>query len=294
MTHPPHRPVAAVIIPHYNDPVRLVRCLDALMPQVHALSVPVDVIVVDNNSDQPLPTGMPAAWAPARLVVETAKGAAHARNRGVAETASDRLFFLDSDCLPAPDWLDTALRVADRAPLVGGSVPVFDETPPPRSGAEAFEAVFAFDFRRYIEEKGFSGSGNLLTRREVFDRIGGFRAGLSEDLDWCHRATAAGFALVYAEELRASHPSRSDWAALERKWRRLTEEAWGLKGRDAAARAGWALRALAMPVSALVHMPRVLRSPALRNSGERRAGLETLFRLRMRRCGWMLRQALAG
>lgn len=290
MTHSLQPCDAAVIIPHYNDPVRLARCLDALMPQLAGLAAAIEVIVVDNNSDQPLPP-VSDTWPGVRLVTETAKGAALARNRGVAETTAQRLFFLDSDCLPAPDWLETALRVADRAPLVGGSVPVFDETPPPRSGAEAFEAVFAFDFRRYIEEKGFSGSGNLLTRRDVFDRIGGFRAGLSEDLDWCHRATAAGFALVYAEELRASHPSRSDWSALERKWRRLTDEAWGLEGRGPAARTRWALRALAMPLSILAHLPRVVRSNSLASGRERLRAAGTLTRLRLRRCGWMLAQA---
>lgn len=282
---------AAVIIPHYNDQTRLARCLDALVPQLARAPEPVEVVVVDNNSQPPLTQDYMGRWQQVRFVVETGKGAALARNRGVAETTAPALFFVDSDCLPAEDWLATAFAVRQRAPLVGGTVPVFDETPPPRSGAEAFEAVFAFDFRRYIEEKGFSGSGNLVTRREVFEAIGGFRPGLSEDLDWCHRATAAGFALVYAEELRASHPSRSDWTALERKWRRLTDETWGLKAHGPRQRLLWALRALAMPLSALAHTPKVLHSKQLVSFGERLAALATLFRLRIRRGLWMLAQA---
>lgn len=284
---------AAVIIPHYNDQTRLARCLDALVPQLAEAPGRTEIVVVDNGSDPALPPGYMDRWPEVRFVVETGRGAALARNRGVAETSATALFFIDSDCLPAGDWLATAFAVRDRAALVGGSVPVFDETPPPRSGAEAFEAVFAFDFRRYIEEKGFSGSGNLVTRRAVFDRIGGFRPGLSEDLDWCHRATAAGFDLVHAEELEASHPSRSDWPALKRKWRRLTDETWGLRGRGPDARIGWAVRALAMPLSALVHLPKVLRSDRLDTRGDRLKCIATLFRLRLLRSVWMIGQAMS-
>lgn len=285
-------PAAAVIIPHYNDQTRLARCLDALIPQMAEAPEPVEVLVVDNNSDPALTPDYMARWPQVRFVVETGKGAALARNRGVAESTAPALFFIDSDCLPADDWLATAFAVRDRAPLVGGSVPVFDETPPPRSGAEAFEAIFAFDFRTYIEQKGFSGSGNLVTRRAVFDAIGGFRPGLSEDLDWCHRATAAGFTLVYAEELCASHPSRSDWPALRRKWLRLTEETWGLRDHGPMGRLRWGLRALAMPLSALAHTPKVLRSNKLDSGDERMAALGTLYRLRFLRGRWMLEQAL--
>ena len=280
---------AAIVIPHYNDTERLGRCLEALWPQVIE---GIEVIVVDNGSSQSL-DGIRVRWPGVRILTEAQKGAAHARNRGVAETTADRLLFIDSDCVPADDWVGTGLEVADRADLVGGLVAVFDETPPPRSGAEAFETVFAFDFKSYIEKKGFSGSGNLVTWRRVFDRIGGFRAGMSEDLDWSHRATAAGFSLVYEERLRVTHPSRSDWPALRHKWRRVTEELWGLEGRGAGARARWAAKGLAMIPSILVHTPKVLRHPELDTRDKARA-LATLARLRLQRAVWMLRQAAGG
>jgi GT2 family glycosyltransferase len=291
-------PEAAVIIPHFNDAVRLGRCLAALMPQVRAAERAaervVEVVVVDNAS-APEAQGALAALCLAhpglRLVTEPQPGAALARNRGVAETTAPRLFFLDCDCLPDADWLATALQVADAADLVGGEIRVFDETPPPRSAAQAFEAVFAFDNRAYIAEKGFSVTANLLTRRDVFADVGGFVPGLSEDLDWCHRARAKGYRLIHAPALRAGHPSRGDWAALRRKWRRLTEEAFGLQGQSLAARLRWALRAALMPLSILAHLPRVLRSRRLTGPAERLAAAAMLARLRLTRAVWMLRQA---
>lgn len=287
---------AAVIIPHYNDSARLARCLAALRPQIEAAAGRAELVVVDNGStgaDAAALAALRAAEPGLRLVTEPRKGAAEARNRGVAETRAPLLFFLDSDCLPEPDWLATAFASAAAGDIVGGEITLFDETPPPRSGAEAFEAAFAFDNRGYIERKGFSVTANLLTRRDVFAATGPFVHGLSEDLDWCLRARAQGFRLVHAPALRVGHPARADWPALARKWRRLTEESFALRPPGAAERAKWALRALAMPVSVLAHAPRLLRHPAL-SPGEKLAGLATLGRIRLARMGWMLRQAATG
>ncbi len=280
-------PLYAVIIPHYNDVTRLMRCLEALMPQLDDSG---ELLVVDNNSTADLDP-LRQAYPDLRLVSEPQKGAAEARNRGVLETTAANLFFLDCDCVPDADWLATARAVHARADVIGGQIRVFDETPAPRSGAEAFEAVFAFDNRGYVEAKGFSVTANLLTRRDVFEATGPFVAGLSEDLDWCRRATGKGFGLVYEDRLRVAHPSRSDWSALKRKWRRLTEESFGVNGRGLGDRLRWGLRAALMPVSAAVHTPKVLFHSVL-NGGERLRGVATLWRLRLQRGVWMLRQAI--
>jgi GT2 family glycosyltransferase len=283
-------PEAAVIIPHWNDVARLTRCLAALMPQI---GPDTEVVVVDNDSTEPL-TDLQASYPDLRIVTETRKGAAFARNRGVAATTAPRLYFLDCDCVPDENWIAVANQVADRGDLVGGAIAVIDETPPPRTGAQAFEAIFAFDNKSYIERQGFSVTANLLTKRIVFDQVGGFLPGLSEDYDWCRRATRAGYQLIYAEELHVRHPSRGDWPSLERKWHRVTRELYGVAGSTPVARLRWAIRALAMPFSILYHAPRVLFSPVLSGADERLAGLATLARLRLCRCGWMLKQAMGG
>ena len=298
MTGAPAAPSAgpaqlAVIIPHYNDPVRLGTCLAALVP--HLPETGVETVVVDNDSPCDL-SALIAAHPGIRFVTEPTKGAAAARNRGVRETSAPALLFLDSDCVPAADWLATALRLA-AAPLgdvMGGRIDTFDETAPPRNGAQAFETVFAFQQRAYIEDKGFSVTANLLTTRAVFADVGDLIVGLSEDMDWCFRATAKGYSLVYAEDLRVSHPTRSDRPALLRKWRRTTDEMFHLHGTGATDRLTWGLRALAVAGSSLVHLPKVLGSEKLRDGHERRAGAGMLLRLRLQRAVWMLTQAATG
>lgn len=274
---------AVVIIPHKDDPVRLDRCLAALLP---TLPDEVAVAVVDNGSERDI-TDVLSRYPGVDLLHEPLAGAANARNRGVAETDAQLLLFLDADCLPDANWVETALAVADQGDLVTGEVYVFHETEGLHSGAQAFEQVFAFDFRTYVARDGFAGTGNLVTTREVFDKVGPFRAGMSEDKDWCQRATALGFKLTYVHELRVGHPSRKDWPALSRKWRRLTEEARELHRANGKSNAAWVLRALAMPASVFVHAPRVLRASGLTGIEKVRA-MMTLTRIRLARMVWML------
>ena len=284
-------PTHAVIIPHFNDVDRLGRCLAAVF---NGDVTGVEVLVVDNGSTQPM-GALRKEFPKVVFVAEPDKGAALARNRGVRESTAAGLIFLDADCLPAPGWLTAAKRASDGADIVGGAIDVFDETPPPRNGAQAFETVFAFNYKDYIENNGFSVTANLVTTRAVFDAVGDFIAGVSEDAEWCQRATAKGFTLTLDETMRVGHPTRSDWVALERKWRRIAQEMYQLHRAGHAGRAGnvlWFLRALAMLASIPVHIPKLLGSPKLNGMTERMKGVATLVRLRVLRSWWMIRQAL--
>ncbi|QDY71568.1 glycosyltransferase family 2 protein [Qingshengfaniella alkalisoli] len=289
MSEDRQRYALAVIIPHYNDLDRLRTCLEHLHPQ---LSTDVECVVVDNGSDDDI-DGLMSSYPDLRLVVEPQKGAAAARNRGVRETTAPLLTFLDCDCKPAPDWISCGREVAARGDLVGGRVDTFDETPAPRSGAEAFETVFAFHQRDYVKRKGFSVTANLLTPRSVFEAVGPFRNEVAEDVDWCHRATALGHKLVYADEWRVAHPTRQDWAALRKKWRRTTNERFQLAGTGFVARLKWSAMALVVLASGPAHLPKVWGSRRL-STREKYRGSLTLLRIRSTRAIWMVTQALTG
>ena len=287
-------PKAAVIIPHYNDTVRLEKCLAALVPQ--AAATEVEIVVVDNGSTEDI-TELTAGFAGVTFLEERKKGAAAARNTGVANSKAPWLFFIDADCIPDADWLATALKtgpyVRQTEGIVGGTVRLFDETPPPRSGAEAFETVFAFPQKEYVERKNFSVTANLLTSRAVFDSTGPFDGSVVEDSDWCQRAVAKGFPIVFKPDLVVAHPTRQDWPSLRKKWKRTTAENYFANGTGRSARVKWGLRALVVAASGPLHLPRILRHPDL-TAQERLRGALTLLRLRMLRACWMLRQALLG
>jgi GT2 family glycosyltransferase len=281
----------AVIIPHFNDLARLERCLAALVTQD---LTGTEIVVVDNAS--PVDMGpLQAAYPQVRFVAQPERGAAAARNKGVEVTRAPWIFLLDADCVPSGGWLARARQIArgDANVVSGGRIDVFDETPAPRSGAEAFETVFAFDQERYIREDGFSVTANLVTARAVFEATGPMVTGLSEDVDWCRRAVAAGATLRYDPALVVSHPTRPDWLALQKKWRRMTEEGYGLARAAPGGRAKWLLKALLMPVSVVVHLPRVLRHGSLSGLEKRRA-VTILVVLRLQRMIWMIAQATRG
>lgn len=273
-------PTLAIIIPHYNDATRLARCLEALEPQLDA---GVEVVVADNASPCDL-SGVAARFDWVHVVIQPEKGAGPARNAGIAATTAPWLAFIDADCIAAPDWVSRAKLIATGAgdTITGGRVDVFDETPPPRTGAEAFEAVFAFKMERYLREEAFLGAGNLIVSRAGFEQAGPFRPAVAEDKEWSQRAASRGLTLAYDDSLAVSHPSRSDWTALARKWERLVSEDYKL----GVSRVTWVLKALAMPASALAHLPRILRAPQL-SGGEKARAAATLFRLRLARMGWM-------
>lgn len=277
-------PSVSVIVPHYHDLERLDRCLASLVRQTYPPD-DFEIVVADNMS----PEGEAAVAARiagrARLVFASEKGAGPARNVAVAASTGAMLAFIDADCIADPDWLARGVAALQGGDLVGGRMIVLVEGRGTKSGAEAFEAVFAFDNRAYVLDKHFSVTANLFCPREVFDRTGPFRNGMSEDLDWCLRAREAGYRIRYADDAIVSHPARPDWPALKKKWVRINAELHQLEMLRPGGWMRWARHTLLLPLSILAHAPRVLRSAALSGPEERLAALVMLARLRLWRFG---------
>jgi glycosyltransferase involved in cell wall biosynthesis len=273
-------PRISVIIPHYNDIAALDLCLSSVTRQT-APADSFEIVVADNMS----PIGEDAVRAAiagrARLVLATERGAGPARNAAVRESRGEILAFIDADCIAEPDWLAAGVRALDQHDVVGGHVFIHIGHDRPLSSAEAFEAVFAFDFKNYVERKGFTGAGNMFCRRSVFDATGPFRVGMSEDLEWSRRATAAGFTLGYAADARVGHPPRRNWAELRHKWLRIQAETFALKPPTLVNRLRFLARGWLMPLSIIAHASRIFTSSALQRDADRWAALRGLTRLRM-------------
>jgi len=163
---------------------------------------------------------------------------------------------------------------------VGGRVRVLVTDPIDMTGVEAFERVFAFDFKTYIEKKGFTGAGNMFCQRALFDRVGPFGVALSEDVDWSHRAVATGATMGNAPKSVVGHPARVTWEQLSSKWRRLNIETYGLTADRPFRRLQWLARNALVPLSAFVHALKVLASPELTSHRQRALATGVLFRLR--------------
>lgn len=270
----------SVIIPHYNDLDGLDRCLSALARQTYPAEL-IEVIVADNCSPQGAGAVEECIAGRARMVVCPTRGAGPTRNAGVAASSAALLAFIDSDCVAEPQWLEAGMAALAGHDIIGGAVKVSVSNSGPLSSAEAYEICFAFNNEHYVRKKGFTGTGNLFTPRRVFDDVGPFRVGMSEDIEWCHRATARGHRLGYAADAAVSHPARRDWTELRRKWLRIHSELYALRLPTVPNRLGWLARSWAMPLSILAHVPVIWSNAGLTSSRDRRAALTGLVQLRL-------------
>lgn len=281
-------PRISVVVPHYNDPGGLARCLDSLEAQTIGRDA-FEIVVGDNASPCGLEAVERAVAGRGRIVTITEKGAGPARNGAAAAAGGEILAFIDSDCIAEPGWLAAGTAAVAPGRFIGGRMFVL-RPQGAINGAQALEMVLAFDNEAYVRDKQFTVTANLFVTAADFARVGPFRTGVSEDLEWCHRAIAKGLEIAYAPDAAVGHPPRDDWAALKGKARRIEQELYLFALERPGGRAKWFVRSLLLPGMIAVEAPKLLRAPQI--AGARAAALATLVRIRLWRSAAGLRQSL--
>jgi glycosyltransferase involved in cell wall biosynthesis len=228
-------PTVSVIIPVRNGADLLRSCLAALLLQTYPAEL-VEVVIVDNASTEDLRPAMPADPR-VRLLHEARPGSYAARNTGLAAATGTVLAFTDGDCVPDPAWLTEAvsvLRAQPRADMVGGAVTMFFRGPEPASGPELYEARHGFPQESYLRDQQFAVTANMLTWRDVVDRVGGFDGSLVSrgDADFGHRVAAAGLLQRYAPDAVVRHPARATWREVRDKTIRVSRGRRDVDSRD--------------------------------------------------------------
>jgi GT2 family glycosyltransferase len=279
--------LASVVVPHYNDKIRLQACLASLEDQTIRRER-YEIIVADNGTPGGI-ADVASRFPHVRFVEEKRKGAAHARNAAIAVAESAALAFIDADCVADPAWLEEGLRALEHADLVGGAIQLTARDRDAPTPVEVFEMLFAFRQQQYIEKQKFAVTANLFTKRMVFDVVGGFRHGLPEDTDWCWRAVAAGYALRFAPDACVLHPARHDWAELVAKWDRLVREKYNAMRQRPFFAPRWLILALLTGASGLPHGVQVLLSNKDILWRRRLATVAVLTKIRL----WRTRRMLA-
>jgi glycosyltransferase involved in cell wall biosynthesis len=273
-------PVVSVIIPHMNDIDNLHCCLDLLGRQTFP-SGTFEVVVADNGSASGLEAVRAVVGSRARTIRAEKKGAAQARNVAVTQSRGAILAFIDSDCRPGADWLAEGVAGLDSYDVVGGAIRVEVADPDNMTPTEAFEVVFAFRNAMYIRNKGFTVTASMFVRRDVFDAVGPFRVGVSEDVDWCHRARRLGYRLGYADQAVVGHPARRTWADLRRKSSRLTSESYELYREISFGQMLWLMWTWLLPVSIIPHLLYIFTTRKLSRFRDRLNAAQVLARIRL-------------
>lgn len=138
-----------VVIPTYNGEKRLSSVLDQLKLQTFTKNISWEIIVIDNNSTDntgQLIKQYQQNWQydyKLKYFREEKQGAAFARQKGVKESNSPLIGFLDDDNIPAVNWVEAAYDFAQQHPQAGafGSLITgeFEIEPPPN-----FDRIKAF------------------------------------------------------------------------------------------------------------------------------------------------------
>jgi GT2 family glycosyltransferase len=280
----------SVIVPHFNDLIGLEACLSRLTVQTFPADA-YQIIIADNGSTCGADAVRKVINGRGVLVEVPEKGAGPARNGGIAAAKGALFAFTDSDCQPEPHWLAEGVKALSEYDFVGGRMEVLVDDLADMTPVEAFERVFAFDNEKYVLTKGFTVTANLFAHRKIFDACGGFKTGVSEDLEWSQRASAAGYRLGYAAGAIVGHPARRTWPELKRKWERLNFETYGLSAGARFRRLKWLARSLLLPPSVVIHARRAFTSPELFTLKQRLGAVQILAVLRLWRFADCLRLA---
>jgi glycosyltransferase involved in cell wall biosynthesis len=212
----------SVIIPVRDDP-RLAVCLDALARQTYSQER-FEIVVIDNGQ-LGASAGFVAPYANVSLFHEPAPGAYAARNRGVQHARGEVLAFTDADCVPSPGWLAAGaerLSGSDAPDAVGGEIEVVPRDPARLTAAELYEMVWGFPQESFVVDKHFAATANLFVRREAFEAVGPFNAGMMSagDVEWGQRAHSMGKTLVFGSSALVRHAARRTIGDLAAKYAR--------------------------------------------------------------------------
>ncbi|GAB0147530.1 hypothetical protein McPS_02700 [Marichromatium sp. PS1] len=204
-------PRVSVVVPAYQAEATLGRCLDALLAQ-HTAADDYEVILVDDGSRDR--TAEIARRYPLRYVHQANAGPAAARNHGARLARGELLLFTDSDCVPAPDWIER-MRAPFADPEVMAVKGAYRSDQPQlvaRFVQLEFEQRFARLRRRARIDMVDTYSAGY--RRAVFVALGGFDPRFpkadNEDTELSYRMAARGMRMVFAPDAVVSHFGHPD------------------------------------------------------------------------------------
>lgn len=209
----------SVVIPAYNEEKYIAKTLKSLMNQDFPREL-FEVIVVNNGSTDK--THQVAEKFDVKVIrYNKVQGVSAARDVGSKMAEGEIIAGTDADTVVPKYWLKTIesnLRAGD---VVGVSGPVGI------AGGTILQRLsyfLGFEFYRVIEaitKKVYFTGMNFAIKKEVFDKIGGFRVSLvaGEDLDLSLRAVKYG-KIVYDTRLKTmTDPRRLREGSLKSFWR---------------------------------------------------------------------------
>ncbi|MDO8551800.1 MAG: glycosyltransferase family A protein [bacterium] len=233
----------SVIIPSRNQSHALKLCLEAFQKQT---VLPREILVIDNNSNDSTKDLVYSFTKklPVRYFLEKGPGPSFARNRGISESKGEILAFIDSDCLPANNWVENiyqAYKITQESIIQGAWVNVLSNQSLPstfyfltleiyRTSLLARPSTKSVSF---IDTKNFFVPKKILLKEKLlFDQTLPIYA---EDVDFGLQAIHKNIPIVYDPEIKVRHLAEKGWHGFFRssfgvgKAKKLLEKKWKLE-----------------------------------------------------------------
>jgi GT2 family glycosyltransferase len=202
--------LVSIVVPVYNKPRDLARCLSALRA---AAGADTEVIVVDDASTDDVSSV--AVNAGARLLrLARNVGPAAARNHGARHARGQVLFFVDADVVVAEDVMMRVRTFIERDPEIAavfGSYNLHPTAPGLVSQYRNLLHHFVHQTGRAEASTFWAGCGAV--RRAAFEHVGGFdersfpRPSI-EDIELGYRLRRAGYRILLDKSLQGMHLKR--------------------------------------------------------------------------------------
>jgi glycosyltransferase involved in cell wall biosynthesis len=221
---PEATPLVSIVIPCHAPSTQVNTCLEAIA-RLRATDFAFESIVVDDGGPEPL-QGVIDRFRDRltiTLVEQQRRGPGPARNAGAARARGTYLAFIDSDCTPAPDWLEVLTRELrqDDQRLLGGRV---ENALTDNIYSEASERIsnFVYAFNRTgLAHEPFFPTYNVALSAALFHSLGGFTdeipSATAEDKEFCDRWRERGLALAHVPDAVVYHAHRLTFAHFVRQ-----------------------------------------------------------------------------
>lgn len=207
-------PIASIIIPAFNDELRLQKLMKSLKYQAFK---DFEIIVVDDGSTDNT-SKIAKEFTDKVIIHEKNKGPAAARNTGIKHALGKFLTFIDTDCIADPYWLQEMIHSLDNADFVVGNVSIHESTYLgncisalgfPAGANAGFERVWKVDKDSFTDH---ISSCNLGAKKEAFEKFGTFNESFpyagGEDSELSFRVVRDNGKIKYNKKAKVWHEPR--------------------------------------------------------------------------------------
>jgi len=215
-------PFFSIVIPCYERPDDLRRCLTSLAKDAQDPCPDYEIIVTDDSKSEKCRTLVENEFPEVSWGTGKQNGPAGNRNAGVKRAKGDWIIFLDDDCVAQDGFLNAyadAIHSNPQVKVLEGRI--FAERPR-RSWAEGCPEN---------EHGGMFWTSNLCVEKNLFKLLNGFDETFEvafEDVDFAYRFRKLGVPTKFVRKASASHPWR-DLGKGDKNWKKKGYELESLK-----------------------------------------------------------------